>query len=49
VRLSWYCFRLMEPDGVPGSWDTARRHESRRRATAHIAGHLSFKTLADLE
>ncbi len=29
--------------------DRLRRHESRRCTMAHVADHLSFKTLADLE
>src|SRR3954453_14893825 len=29
--------------------DRLERHESRRRTMAHVADHLSFETLADLE
>src|SRR5918912_3372721 len=32
-----------------GNADRLRRHESRRRAMAHVADHLSFATLADVE
>src|SRR5688500_18315099 len=37
--------------GFSGSEDADRlkRHESRRRAMAHVADHLSFETLAGLE
>src|SRR4051812_12622774 len=32
-----------------GNADRLKRHESRRRTMAHVADHLSFATLADLE
>jgi hypothetical protein len=32
-----------------GNADRLRRHEARRRTMAHVADHLSFATLADLE